>query len=127
MTNKKVICVNKDVKLERVHLFIELWSGKLIEQEHGHFQATVQIAKQLQKKYGPDVKWACVYTESEILHEYIDDWYEDFLNTLYTRSPNNRSDLKYYKNLLSKLNNSNPILFEKYLDWLQEINENKSK
>lgn len=105
---------------ERVHLFLELWSGKLIQQQHGHFQATVSIGKQLKRKYGPDVKWLCVYTKSKILYEYIDKPYEELLDILSFRCPTKPADAQYYKNLLSYLSEKNPLLFNKYLDWIQE-------
>lgn len=104
---------------ERVHIFAELWSGKIIQQEHGHFQATIAIAKSIQKKYGPDIKWICVYTNSKTLYEYIDNYYEELLNILYTRNPAKKTDGDYYNNLLSVLSKSNPALFDKYLDWIQ--------
>lgn len=111
----------------RAYLFLEKWSGVVHEQSHQHHSATVVIAKGLQKKYGPDIKWLCVYTKEEILFEYIDDKYEEILESLYSKHPNKLKDPVYYKNYLSYLRTKNPVLFDKYLDWFSEINKNKAK
>ena len=111
----------------RACLFLQKWSGATHEQYHGHYHATVSIAKSFKKKYGPEVKWLIVYTDEEVLYEYIDDKYNEVLETLYFRSPNKLKEPSYYKNYLSILEKTNPALFEKYLDWFSEINKNKSK
>lgn len=108
----------------RACLFLQKWSGTTHEQYHGHHNATVSIAKSFKKKYGPEVKWLIVYTDEEVLYEYIDDKYNEILETIYFRSPDK---LKDYKNCLTFLEKTNPALFDKYLDWFSEINKNKSK
>ena len=111
----------------RAYLFLERWGGITHEQSHAHQNATVSIAKGLKKKYGPDTKWLIVYTKEEVLYEYIDDKYEEILETLYHKHPNKLKDPSYYKNYLSYLRQKNPVLFDKYLDWFSEINKNKAK
>lgn len=107
----------------KTQIVLELWSGRIHQQSSfTNSESTARIiAKNLEDKYGSAVKWLCVYNDEEIFYEYIDSYYLELLETLYNRNPNKVKDKQYYKNLLTDLSESNPLLFDKYLDYFNEI------
>jgi len=114
--------VNQSVKI-----FLELYNGRLHEQSLPNKNVAIIVAKGLKKKYGPEVKWLCAYTNEEVLYEHHSSWYQELLETLYFRNPNKKADEQYCKNLLSDLSIKNPILFDKYLDWIHQIKSKNKK
>lgn len=112
---------------ERAKIFLELYNGRLHEQELSNKRVAVIVAKSFRDKYGPEIKWLCVYTNEEVLYEHHSTWYQELLETLYFRNPNKKADEQYYKNLLSDLSIKNPILFDKYLDWIHQIKSKNKK
>lgn len=112
---------------KRAKIFLELYNGRLHEQELPNKNLAIIVAKNLRDKYGPQIKWLCVYTDQEVFYEHYSNWYQELLEILYFNNPSRKEDQQYYKNLLTYLSENNPTLFDKYLDWIHQIKSKNKK